>query len=435
MVIGAGVAGLAAAGDLGRAGLDVLVLEARDRPGGRIHTLHGQGWPLAVELGAEFVHGDADATMSVARSAGLSAVELRDRHARVEDGRWREMDGFWDEFQALSREIRPTRRDRSFAEFLAARRRPAGRREAHARMIVEGYHAAPAGDMSARAIAEAAQGDPGSNRQRRFPRGYDTVVQALQAGLDPDRVTLRLSTPVARVRWRRGEVRVDARTMLGTSLPPLTARRALVTVPLGVLKAPPGAAGAVAFDPPLHAKRAALAGLGVSTVHKVVLRFHRAFWEDPDFQRPRSGEDAPVTFDFLHSPRCAFPTWWTAAPLGSAVLTGWVGGPAAAALDGRAPRAMLAASLDALAGVMLCSRRWLESRLEAWAWHDWQADPWARGAYAYPRVGGAGAARALARPLGGTLFFAGEAAEPDEMGTVSGAIASGRAAARAIIRA
>jgi monoamine oxidase len=85
--------------------------------------------------------------------------------------------------------------------------------------------------------------------------------------------------------------------------------------------------------------------------------------------------------------------------------------------------------------VMLCSRRWLESRLEAWAWHDWQADPWARGAYAYPRVGGAGAARALARPLGGTLFFAGEAAEPDEMGTVSGAIASGRAAARAIIRA
>jgi monoamine oxidase len=96
---------------------------------------------------------------------------------------------------------------------------------------------------------------------------------------------------------------------------------------------------------------------------------------------------------------------------------------------------MLAEALDALAGVLCCPRRDAEARLDGWAWHDWQSDPFARGAYTYPRVGGASAADALARPVAGTLHFAGEATEPDEMGTVSGAIASGRRAARAIIGA
>jgi monoamine oxidase len=427
------VAGLAAAQDLARAGRDVLVLEARDRVGGRIHTLHGQGWPVPVELGAEFAHGDAEATMRIASAASLPAVELLDRHAWVQDGRWQAMSGFWEEFVALSRTIRPTRRDRSFAAFLAARRVRPGRVETHARMLVEGYHAAPADDMSARAIAQAAQGRQGSNRQRRFPQGYDRVVDALRAGIDPDHAAVCLSTPVTRIEWRRGEVRVHAATALGTARPPIVARRAIVTLPLGVLHAPVGAAGAVAFDPPLRAKRRALAHLGVARVHKVALRFHRAFWEDLDFQRARTGEDDPVTFDFLHAPAAPFPTWWTGAPVGAPILTGWVGGPGAASLQGRAPHAMLEAALDALASVTRCSRRWLAARVEGWAWHDWQSDPYARGAYSYPRVGGAAAAKALARPLAGTLYFAGEATEAEESGTVSGAIASGRRAARAII--
>jgi monoamine oxidase len=246
---------------------------------------------------------------------------------------------------------------------------------------------------------------------------------------------VRLSTPVARVEWRRGEVVVHATTALGTARPPLAARRAIVTLPLGVLQTPEGEAGAVAFDPPLRAKRRAIAHLGVARVHKVALRFDRAFWEDAKFQKARTGEDEPVTFDFLHSPAAAFPTWWTGAPVGAPILTGWVGGPGAAVLQGREPRAMLATALEALASVMRCSRAWLEARVEGWAWHDWQSDPYARGAYSYPRVGGAGAAAALARPLEDTLYFAGEATEADQSGTVSGAIASGRRAARAIIGA
>jgi monoamine oxidase len=411
----------------------VLLLEARDRTGGRVHTLHGQGWRIPLELGAEFVHGDADATMRVAASAGLSAIDLQDRHVWVTGARWTPRSAFWDEFQELCRQIRPGRRDRSFADFLAARKRQ-GRREELARLIVEGYHAAPADDMSARSLAEAAAGDTGSDRQRRFPRGYDGVTDALRAALDPDRVEVRLSTAVRRVTHRRGEARVEAVSALGSPLPPIVARAALVTLPLGVLRAPEGAPGSVVFDPPLRSKQAALAGLGVARVHKVVLRFREAFWEEASFVQARTGDHEPAAFDFLHAPAAALPTWWTSAPAGAPVLTGWVGGPAAARLDGRTPRAMLLQALDALARVLCCPRRTVETRLDAWAWHDWQADPFARGAYAYPRVGGASAADALARPVG-ALHFAGEATEPDEMGTVSGAIASGRRAARAIIGA
>jgi monoamine oxidase len=81
------------------------------------------------------------------------------------------------------------------------------------------------------------------------------------------------------------------------------------------------------------------------------------------------------------------------------------------------------------------TRAFAADRLDGWAYHDWSADPFSRGAYSYLRVGGAGAPRALARPVAGTLFFAGEATSTDEIGTVSGAIASGLRAAREVLRA
>jgi flavin-dependent amine oxidoreductase len=87
------------------------------------------------------------------------------------------------------------------------------------------------------------------------------------------------------------------------------------------------------------------------------------------------------------------------------------------------------APLEALARVLAVPLRWLEARLDGWLEHDWQSDPWPRGAYSYVTVGGGNAPDALARPLAGKLFFAGEATDADAIGTVEGAIASGRRAA------
>jgi monoamine oxidase len=86
--------------------------------------------------------------------------------------------------------------------------------------------------------------------------------------------------------------------------------------------------------------------------------------------------------------------------------------------------------LDALARMLGVPRARLDLQMEGWATHDWQKDPFSRGAYTYVGVGGRGAPRGLARPVQGTLYFAGEATSEEEMGTVAGAIASGLAAAR-----
>jgi len=84
--------------------------------------------------------------------------------------------------------------------------------------------------------------------------------------------------------------------------------------------------------------------------------------------------------------------------------------------------------------VLAVPRRELEQKLDAWTSHDWRADPFARGAYSYIGVGGNDAPRALARPVDGTLFFAGEATNGAEIGTVAGALSSGRRAAREVLR-
>src|SRR5207245_4780948 len=102
----------------------------------------------------------------------------------------------------------------------------------------------------------------------------------------------------------------------------------------------------------------------------------------------------------------AFPTCWTCAPLRAPVLTAWAGGPAAQALRGLEPRGLVDVALATLASLLGEPRGRLERGLEGTAWHDWQADPFTRGAYSFVLVGGRRAQRALARPAGGRRSFA-----------------------------
>jgi monoamine oxidase len=419
LVIGAGAAGLAAARDLSQAGRRVAVLDARDRWGGRIFTHREAAWPVPVELGAEFVHGAAEETMEAARAAGLLVERLPDRHAWASGGRLRPIRDMWSQFDAVRRRI-PTRgADLSFAQFLA-RRSLAPRAKQLARMLVEGYHAAPMQRISAQALAGGDQEvDEAQHHQHRLVPGYDRLLGWLRAGLDPARVSLRLRAIATEVRWTRGRVALTARVGTGAGGETFRARALIVTVPLGVLKAPAEEPGGIRFVPDIVRHRAALERLDMGPVVKVVLRLRERAWDDEA--------------DFLHDARAAFPTCWTYAPLRAPVLTAWAGGPAADALRGLSEREIVDVALGTLASMLGQRRSRLERLLEAWAWHDWQADPLSRGAYAHVLVGGTAAQRTLARPIEETVFFAGEATDVEQTGTVSGAIASGRRAAREVL--
>jgi monoamine oxidase len=294
-------------------------------------------------------------------------------------------------------------------------------------MRVQGYDAADPARASARAIAEewSAEGTASSGHFR--PQGgYGALLAALAGGLRGSKVELRPQSVVRAVRWKRGAVEVEG-TALGKTFR-ATARRAIVTLPLGVLQLPTRAPGAVRFTPPLTEKRPALEGLASGAVIKAALLFRTPFWEELDRARYRD-------VSFFHSPEAAFPTFWTALPERAPLLIAWAGGPNAARLSGAATPEIVRQAVTSLASVF-GTRAGIKERLAA-AWvHHWQQDPFARGAYSYVAVGGHGARRALAEPLRDTLFFAGEAADYEgEHGTVAGALQSGARAAREVLRA
>ena len=432
-IVGAGAAGLAAARDLSRAGASVALLEARSRLGGRVWTERPAGWPVPLELGAEFIHGRNAELFRDAAEAGLRVVRLTNAHFELRGSRLVSLGDVWGRFDAVLRRLSPPGRDRSIADFLRGRGRSLSAEQKKLLIsYVESYNAAPIETASSRAFSTAGQPPVGDDDRAQFRLidGYGSLIDWLASGIDPERCKVFFSTVVRRIVWSRGRVRV------ATDRGDFRAGRILVTVSIGVLRAAAGSLGAIAFDPEPPPFRRALAGLAMGDVARLVLRFREPLWrEAPRVEKARSargtsGEEP----DFFHFPSAAFPVWWTSAPIESPVLTAWAGGAAAQAVLRLAPAVMLRDAIAALASGLGVPARSIARALLDWRLHDWTADPFSRGAYAHARVGGASAAETLARPVQGTLFFAGEALGRDETGTVAGAIESGRRAARRMAR-
>lgn len=428
-IVGAGVAGLGAMRFLEERGIRTRVLEARDRIGGRLHTVRDARVSHPIELGAEFVHGGAPEVLEVARQAHLLFYAVEGERWRSRRGRLTRLDDFWEQLQMVSRYLDARKADRSFAEFLAEA--PGGRRAAHARALtrafVEGFHAADARRIGVKALADGGiPSDEEERRQLRIGDGYDRVAQWL-AGEFLDRIVT--GAVVERIDWEEGGVEISI-SRHNQALATVAARAAIVTVPLGVLLAPPGAIGAITLAPSPPIIDRARDCLTMGSVIRVVLLFRDRWWTDG--RRGKSLE----SMSFLHGDSGDVQVWWSLHPAQVPVLVGWSGGPAALRLAGRDPREVQDRAITALAKNLGVPRRGVSSQVVGCWTHDWQNDPFSRGAYSYALVGGSESAAELARPIKATLWFAGEAADPEgRNGTVHGAIASGRRAARSVARA
>jgi monoamine oxidase len=411
-VVGAGMAGLAAATDLKRSGFRVIVLEARRRIGGRMRTDRSLG--CAVDLGASWIHGiDGNPLTDLARACG----------ARIERTRFERMLPFDSDGKRIdpSLVLRMYVRLRSLIAKAPSQAQGAAPDVSLQAVVDRAVNVSKWSPIDRRVfdfvsaleeISDGARLDQSSARSASdykerpggdhfVASGYDTLANYLARGLD-----IRTGVAVHSIDTTSPRVRVL--TDRGT----FEADKVVITVPLSILQA-----RKIKFTPALPDwKHAAIDRLGMGVMNKCVLRFERPFWP----------KEAPV-IGFASERRGAYPMFLNLEPLIAApVLVCLVPPSFENALENLS-------NADARTGALSALRHMFGSKVPepaAVLQTRWKSDPYSLGSYSFNKVGSGGADRdALASAVRGRLFFAGEATHRTMFSTVHGAYLSGRRAA------
>jgi monoamine oxidase len=416
IIIGAGAAGLAAARELTEAGKSILILEARDRIGGRVHTTVDPGTALPIELGAEFIHGEAKETMRIADEAKLVTVPVHGQHYRADRNNIEPLGDMFKRIGKVFRKMKDNRsEDRSFQEFLNDK--PGGFRLREERELaaafVRGFSAADPWYISEKSLAETGNPAEGAQKAARFLDGYTALIDHLAERVAPH---TQLERHVHQVLWDQQQVQVS--TLHGDVL---NARSLITTIPLAHLQQ-----RTIIFEPDIPRILTAADQLVMGHVVRVTVVLRERIWEEK-----RQLDDVA----YVHTPRKNFNVFWTQHPLRAPLLTAWSGGPPASALSAQGAGEVEETVLRELSAALQIRRSRLEPQVERMYFHDWSADRYSLGAYSYIGVGGTEAPKQLMRPVESTLFFAGEATDSENSGTVEGAIASGIRAAKQILKA
>lgn len=424
LILGAGMAGLSAAWKLAAAGARVLVIEARDRVGGRIFTRHyGEN---AVELGAEFVHGMAPELWNLILDAGLESYETGGTHFCFEFGELKECNEILeDDWKQISNLESWHGRDIPFADFIRGSEVGA-QTQKRLTDYVEGFNAADERRIGVASLARQQAAENAIEGDRAFivRGGYAQIPEFLARKVRGAGGMILLQSQVTRVEWKRGTAAVTCTVREGKR-EVFRAKRVVVALPLGVLQSE-----AVKFAPEPAEMFRALARLEVGQVCKITLRFRERFWTDARFRLPQS----LAQLSFLHSPGSVPQVWWTRFPDVAPILVAWMAGPRAARNEaifaGNPSRELL----ENLAGMLNVDSDRIRELLVGYDMHDWQRDPFAVGAYSYVHVDAMDAIEQLMEPVEDTLFFAGEHTDSrGHWGTVHGAIHSGMRAAKQIL--
>jgi len=409
IVIGAGLAGIAAAQRLQAQGAEVIVLEAGNYVGGRVRTDRSLGAPF--EYGAGWIHGPSrnNPTQQLARQIGAPTfvtdddnLEVYDRDGyALSDAEYERLDELYEEMEeALYYPKRPGQNnvremlERSYPEFLTD---PLGN------WMLSAYFEFSVGagieDISAANVFESETFD---GADVIFTEGYDAIIAPLATGLD-----IRLNTPVSNISYAKDGVKVDG----------MSADFAVCTVPLGVLKS-----GAIAFDPPLpRSTQKAIEQVGFGTVTKIALKFEEAFWDTQT-----------QYFGIMTEPKGRWNYWLNYRTFSDEnILLGVSVGQYAPVADRMSKSEMTEDALEVLRGVWESDVGTPQSVLTT----HWSQDPHFLGAYSYAQAGGSLAQFGeFEKPVRNRLFFAGEHTIFEYGGTTHGALMSGRRAADAIAR-
>jgi monoamine oxidase len=428
LIIGAGAAGLMAAHTLSKAGKQVTVLEARDRTGGRIHTLSNTSFFDHTELGAEFIHGDLPVTLNLLKDAGLGYRSADAEMWRYEHGRFEKNSMIIDEWNLLMDRLNGVKQDINIDAFLQKEFPANDYRKLHDAVwsFVSGYDTADPHDASVFALRKEWQNED-DNSQHRINGGYCNLINYMVTQCKANNGRIFLNAVVKHISWKEGhDVKV---TTIDETV--YEAEQLLIAMPLGVLKAGKQETGTITFEPEIAEYTEAINKMGFGAVIKLLLEFKDSFWLD-DKTQARAGS-SNYKMGYLFSDE-EIPTWWTQVPDNSKVLTGWIGGPAAKEKTDTPDEIVLEQGLQSLANIFNRDVSEIKNNMIAYRIMNWTADAFTRGSYAYDTVEAPEARKVLNTPLANTIFFTGEYLyEGTAMGTVEAALTSGQDVAAKIL--
>jgi monoamine oxidase len=425
VIIGAGAAGLMCARELSKDGRKVVVLEARSRIGGRIHTVMDEKFPLPVELGAEYIHGDLPVTKRLLKEAGVDYYKIKGDIWRFEKGRFLEQDDFIEDIDLVIKQLKKLPTDISVSEFLD--RFFSDHHHAKLRKslkgFVEGYDAADTNLASSFSLLQELVGE--DDAQYRINGGYARLVDYLYSECTLMGCDFRLDTIAKEIRWTKGRVET-----VSQNNERFTAEKIIITVPLGVLQSTQETISSINFSPAIDEVQEAINTLGYGLVIKIILNFNEAIWT---YVKNTGQENTNSSPSFIFSDAIV-PTWWTQLPEKNGMITGWLAGPKAARLHNEPTDNILNLAMESLATIFHIPRTELQSKLLSSCVHNWAEDDFSKGAYSYETVGSKGAKRIIAEGIADTIYFAGEAfLEIGGTGTVEDALESAQKTVKNIL--
>ena len=320
IIVGAGAAGLIAGSRLAANGFQVTILEARERVGGRIHTLR-ENFSHMVEAGAEFVHGNQPMTTAFLHQAGVKTTEVQGKMYGRYKGKISIDDSFDGDISEVTRELQSLEEDMPMSTFLEERFSGKKYRDLRDNItgFVEGFDAADMDRVSALALKEE-WNEGGHDDNSHVNGGYHQIIFQLEKGALERGVVIELGKEVSLIDWTKEGVHITT-----TDKQQYLADKVIVTVPLGVLLH-----DSIKFIPSLDDHRHAFQKMGFGGVIKFLFEFKEEFWAE------RFGKLYPdASFIFTDAD---IPTWWTQNPSITPLLTGWLAGPTATseALDNEA---------------------------------------------------------------------------------------------------
>ncbi len=415
LIIGAGAAGLMAARELSKAGKKVIILEARDRIGGRIWPVDNVGFDAVIQAGAEFVHGKAPVTKALMKEAGMTITPSEGGMWNLRDGELTQSDQEVPNHELLLEKLKDLKEDITVDQFLTeyfADEKYDALRNSVSKMV-EGYDAADPKKISTFAVRDEWLSTH-SLEQYRVDEGYNTLLNFFEKELRENNVEVIFKTKVKTIDISTGKVIVTSGD--GSQY---EAEKVIVTVALPLIKN-------LEFIPALPQKVKAAENIGFGGVIKIPLQFSERWW-----LKARGKDSSKMLFMLSNE---VVGTWWTRYPDEAPFITGWMAGPKTELFKSKSEEEILSEALNSLSNIFEISVEDLRKKLVAYKVVNWPADPLALGAYSYSTPETKAARTELLKPENNILFFAGEALyEGKDAGTVEGALASGKETAERIL--